>query len=87
MKKETNRKRPLALVLAFLTLLAVAVPVIASASEESLDASDSQTVSASQTGGSSNLGIWLGLGAVALGGIVSGGIIAIKRKKDDDDDK
>lgn len=37
-----------------------------------------------QTGDNSNLGFWIGLGAVALGGLVSIGIMAIKRKKDDD---
>lgn len=37
-----------------------------------------------QTGDNSNLGFWIGLGAVALGGLVSVGIMAIKRKKDDD---
>lgn len=39
-----------------------------------------------QTGDNSNLGFWIGLGAVALGGLVSVGIMAIKRKKDDDDE-
>jgi len=38
-----------------------------------------------QTGDDSNLGFWIGLGAVALGGLVSTGIIAIKRKRDDGD--
>lgn len=38
-----------------------------------------------QTGDNSNLGFWIGLGAVALGGLVSVGIMAIKRKKDDDE--
>lgn len=37
-----------------------------------------------QTGDNSNLGFWIGLGAIALGGLVSVGIMAIKRKKDDD---
>lgn len=39
-----------------------------------------------QTGDNSNLGFWIGLGAIALGGLVSVGIMAIKRKKDDDDE-
>ena len=39
-----------------------------------------------QTGDNSNLGFWIGLGAVALGGLVSVGIMAFKRKKDDDDE-
>ena len=39
-----------------------------------------------QTGDNSNLGFWIGLGAVALGGLVSVGIMAIKRKKDNDDE-
>ncbi len=38
-----------------------------------------------QTGDDSNLGFWFGLGAVALGGLVSAGIMAIKRKRDDED--
>ena len=39
-----------------------------------------------QTGDNSNLGFWIGLGAIALGGLISVGIMAIKRKKDDDDE-
>lgn len=39
-----------------------------------------------QTGDNSNLGFWIGLGAVALGGLVATIIIGIKRKKDDDDE-
>ena len=39
-----------------------------------------------QTGNNSNLGFWIGLGAVALGGLVATIIIGIKRKKDDDDE-
>lgn len=39
-----------------------------------------------QTGDNSNLGFWIGLGAIALGGLVSVGIMAIKHKKDDDDE-
>ena len=38
-----------------------------------------------QTGDDSNLGFWFGLGAVALGGLVSAGVMAIKHKKDDED--
>ena len=38
-----------------------------------------------QTGDDSNLGFWFGLGAVALGGFVSAGVMAIKHKKDDED--
>ena len=44
------------------------------------------TTDVPQTGDNSNLGFWIGLGAVALGGLVSVGIMAIKRKKDDDDE-
>ena len=39
-----------------------------------------------QTGDSSNLGFWIGLGAIALGGLIACGIMYIKRKKDDDDE-
>lgn len=39
-----------------------------------------------QTGDNSNLGFWIGLGAIALGGLISVGIMAIKRKKDDEDE-
>ncbi len=38
-----------------------------------------------KTGDDRNLGFWFGLGAVALGGLVSAGIMAIKHKKDDED--
>lgn len=38
-----------------------------------------------QTGDNSNLGFWIGLGAIALGGLVAIVIIGIKRKKDDED--
>lgn len=38
-----------------------------------------------QTGDNSNLGFWIGLGGIAIGGLVACGIMAIKRKKDDDD--
>ena len=39
-----------------------------------------------QTGDSSNIGFWIGLGAVALGGLIATAIIGIKRKKDDEED-
>ena len=39
-----------------------------------------------QTGDNSNLGFWIGLGAIALGGLISVGIMALKKKKDDDDE-
>lgn len=39
-----------------------------------------------QTDDESNLGFWIGLGAVALGGLVSCIIIFLKKKKDDDDE-
>ena len=39
-----------------------------------------------QTGDNSNLGFWIGLCAIALGGLISTIIIAIKRKKDDEDE-
>ena len=39
-----------------------------------------------QTGDESNLGFWIGLGAVAFGGLVSVVIIQLKRKKDDDNE-
>ena len=38
-----------------------------------------------QTGDSSRLGFWVGLGAIGLGGVIACGIIAVKRKKDDDE--
>ena len=38
-----------------------------------------------QTGDNSNLGFWIGLCAIALGGLISTVIIAVKRKKDDED--
>ena len=38
-----------------------------------------------QTGDDSNLGFWIGLGAVALGGAVASAIILMKKKKDDDE--
>ena len=38
-----------------------------------------------QTGDNSNLGFWIGLGAIALGGLIATVIIGIKRKKEDED--
>lgn len=38
-----------------------------------------------QTGDDRNLGFWIGLGAIALGGFVSAGIMAIKSQRDDED--
>lgn len=38
-----------------------------------------------QTGDNSNLGFWIGLGAVALGGLVSVIIVKIKKKDEDDE--
>lgn len=39
-----------------------------------------------QTGDESNVGFWIGLGAVAFGGLVATVIIGIKRKKEDDEE-
>ena len=39
-----------------------------------------------QTGDNSNLGFWIGLGAVALGGIIAVVIICVKSRKDEDDE-
>lgn len=39
-----------------------------------------------QTGDNSNLGFWIGLGSVALGGVISCIIMYCKRKKDEDDE-
>ncbi len=39
-----------------------------------------------QTGDNSNLGFWIGLGAVALGGIIAVVIIRLKSRKDEDDE-
>lgn len=39
-----------------------------------------------QTGVNSNLGFWIGLGAVALGGLVAVIIIRVKSRKDEDDE-
>lgn len=38
-----------------------------------------------KTGDSSKLGFWIGLAAVALGGVISASIIRIKSRKDDDE--
>lgn len=38
-----------------------------------------------KTGDNSKLGFWIGLAAVALGGVISAGIIRIKSRKDDDE--
>ena len=38
-----------------------------------------------QTGDDSNMGFWIGLGAVALGGLVAIAVIGIKNKKEDDE--
>ncbi len=38
-----------------------------------------------QTGDNSNIGFWIGLAAVALGGLVATAIVIIKQKKDDDE--
>ena len=40
-------------------------------------------IPAPKTGDSSKLGFWIGLAAVALGGVISAGIIRIKSRKDD----
>ena len=39
-----------------------------------------------QTGDNSNLGFWIGLGGIALGGLISCAIIYLKKKKDDDNE-
>ena len=39
-----------------------------------------------QTGDNSNLGFWIGLGAVTLGGLVAVIIIRVKSRKDEDDE-
>ena len=39
-----------------------------------------------QTGDNSNLGFWIGLGAVALGGIIAVVIIRVKSRNDEDDE-
>ena len=39
-----------------------------------------------QTGDESNPGFWIGLGAIALGGLISVAVIYFKKKKDDDDE-
>ena len=42
-------------------------------------------IPAPKTGDSSKLGFWIGLAAVALGGVISAGFIRIKSRKDDDE--
>lgn len=42
-------------------------------------------IPAPKTGDNSKLGFWIGLAAVALGGVISVGIIRIKSRKDDDE--
>lgn len=39
-----------------------------------------------QTGDNSNLGFWIGLGSIAVGGLISCAIIYFKKKKDDDNE-
>lgn len=39
-----------------------------------------------QTGDDSNLGFWIGLGAIAIGGFISAGVIYVKKKKDEDNE-
>lgn len=39
-----------------------------------------------QTGDESNPGFWIGLGAIALGGLISVAVIYLKKKKDDDNE-
>lgn len=39
-----------------------------------------------QTGDESNLGFWIGLGAIVLGGLISVAVIYLKKKKDDDNE-
>ena len=39
-----------------------------------------------QTGDESNIGFWIGLAAVALGGIIATAIVLIKKKKDDENE-
>lgn len=39
-----------------------------------------------QTGDESNLGFWIGLGAIALGGLISVAVIYLKKKKDEDNE-
>ena len=38
------------------------------------------------TGEQSNSGFFIGLGAIAIGGFVSAGVIYVKKKKDEDDE-
>ncbi len=42
------------------------------------------TPPAPQTGDESNIGFWIGLGGIALGGIIAAAIIYLKQKKEDD---
>lgn len=44
------------------------------------------TPDAPQTGDNSSIGFFIGLGAIALGGLISCAIVYIKKKKDDDDE-
>ncbi len=44
------------------------------------------TPPAPQTGDDSNLGFWIGLGGIALGGLVATTIMYFKKKKDDDEE-
>lgn len=39
-----------------------------------------------QTGDESNIGFWIGLAAVAFGGVIATAMILIKKKKDDEDE-
>ncbi len=39
-----------------------------------------------QTGDESNIGFWIGLAAVALGGVIATAIVLIKKKKDDENE-
>ena len=39
-----------------------------------------------QTGDESNLGFWFGLGAIALGGLISVAVIYFKKKKGEDNE-
>lgn len=50
-----------------------------------LTVSPAPYIPAPKTGDNSKLGFWIGLAAVALGGVISAGIIRIKSRKDDDE--
>lgn len=39
-----------------------------------------------QTGDENNIGFWIGLAAVALGGVIATAIVLIKKKKDDENE-